>query len=130
MSKVKEPYRTYWSSEGFEILVGKSARDNDVLTFKVANQTDFWLHVAPTSGSHVIVRNPDNLAKLPKATLREAAALAVYYSKSRDGGRVAVNYTQCRYVHKGRKAPAGQVQLQRHQSVKVSPNERPPEAEE
>ncbi len=117
----KTPYKRYVSSDGYDILVGRSARDNDVLTFKVANQHDFWLHVAATSGSHVIVRNPEKLNRLPRTTLQEAAELAALNSKSRNGGRVAVNYTQRHNVRKERGAPAGQVMLQRRQSINVSP---------
>jgi len=120
----------FTSSDGFEILVGRSARDNDALTFALADPDDFWLHVAPTSGSHVVVRNPDHLARLPRATLREAAALAVHHSKSRGGGKVAVHVTRCRFVTKQRGAPPGQVQLKRYETVQVSPRERPPEPDE
>jgi predicted ribosome quality control (RQC) complex YloA/Tae2 family protein len=123
----REPFLRFISSEGFEILVGRKATDNDVLTFEVAGQNDFWLHVAATSGSHVVVRNPANLAKLPRATLKQAAALAVLHSKSKAGGRVAVHLTQRRYVHKQRGAPAGQVQLDRFETVVASPREAPTE---
>ena len=108
-----------------EILVGRSARDNDYLTLQVGKPNDFWLHVAPTSGCHVIVRNPENLSRLPKATLREAAGLAVHHSKSRDGGRVAVHYTRRKFVSKRRGAPAGQVQLKRYDTVRASARDRP-----
>ena len=114
-------YKLYKSSDGFDILVGKTARENDILPFKVADPNDFWLHVAPTSGSHVVVRNPDNLDRLPRDTLREAAELAAFHSKSREGGRVAVNYTRCRFIRKIRGAPVGQVQLQRHETTRVFP---------
>ncbi|MBN2494273.1 MAG: DUF814 domain-containing protein [Deltaproteobacteria bacterium] len=117
----REAYRRYLSSDGFEILVGRSAADNDLLTFRVAAQEDFWLHVADSSGSHVIVRNPDRLERLPRQTLREAAGLAAHFSKSRKGGRVAVHYTQRRFVRKERGAPAGQVQLKRFDTLRVSP---------
>jgi predicted ribosome quality control (RQC) complex YloA/Tae2 family protein len=120
MSKRDNEYMRFESSDGFEILVGKSAQDNDYLTFRIGGQNDFWLHVAATSGSHVIVKNPDNLVRLPKATLKEAAVLAAYYSKSRGGGRVAVSYTQCRNVSRARGAPAGQVQIKKHQSIFAS----------
>lgn len=119
----------YRSSDGFEILVGRSARDNDELTFRVADQDDFWLHVAPSSGSHVVVRNPDRLDRLPRATQREAAALAAWHSKSRAGGRVAVHLTRVRLVSKRRGAPAGQVQLKRFEVIQASPRDRPPTAE-
>jgi len=123
--QLKDCYKPFTSSEGFEILVGKNASLNDVLTFKVAKQHDFWLHVAATSGSHVVVRNPDKLDRLPKATLREAAALAIINSKSRKGGRVDVHYTKRQNVKKQRGAPRGQVQLSQYDTVKASPQDAP-----
>ena len=117
-----ERYRAFTSSDGMEILVGKNAQDNDYLSFKVGDPHDFWLHVAATSGSHVVVKNPDQLARLPKTTLKEAAALAAYFSRSREGGRVDVHYTQCKNLRKARGAPAGQVQLLQFESTKVSPS--------
>ena len=86
---MKEVYKTFISSDGFEILVGNQVRDNNYLTFKVASSQDFWFHVAATPGAHVIVRNPDKLKRLPKQTLGEAASLAAYYSKNRKGGQMS-----------------------------------------
>ena len=83
--------RRFVSPDGFTVLVGRSAEDNDVLTIKLAAPGDFWLHVASGSGSHVVVRNPDHLDVLPRETVRYAAALAARYSKSRHGGNVAVH---------------------------------------
>ena len=73
------------------VLVGKSAADNDILTFKVAAQKDFWMHVAGESGSHVVVRNPENLDTLPRETLRYAgvAGSAVLESEERKEGHRA-----------------------------------------
>ena len=59
--------------EGFEVLVGKGDAENDALTFGVADPHDFWLHVAGPAGSHVVVRNPDKLAELPRPVLEAAA---------------------------------------------------------
>jgi hypothetical protein len=55
--------------DGFEVLVGKGDADNDSLTFGVAESRDFWLHVAGVAGSHVIVRNPQDLPDLPRPVL-------------------------------------------------------------
>ncbi|MBA3805691.1 MAG: NFACT family protein, partial [Acidobacteria bacterium] len=49
--------RRYRSSDGYEILVGRAARDNDHLTFRIARPFDLWLHAANYPGSHVVVRN-------------------------------------------------------------------------
>ncbi|MDR3682671.1 MAG: hypothetical protein P4L11_02985, partial [Geothrix sp.] len=49
--------------DGFEVLIGKGDLENDQLTFKVADNLDFWLHVASLPGSHVVIRNPDKLSE-------------------------------------------------------------------
>lgn len=108
------------SVEGFEILVGKGDRDNDRLTFKVAEPRDFWLHVANVPGSHVVVRNPENLKELPKSVAEQAAQLAVRHSKAKDaGGKVTVHLCRVADVSKQRGAPAGQVRLARWEAIKV-----------
>lgn len=104
-----------------EIWVGRSARDNDVLTFKLSSPRDFWLHVGGGSGSHVIVRNPDALERLPRDTLRYAAGLAARHSKAKNAGKVSVHVCTCRDVRKERGAPAGQVTLRRFRSLQVQP---------
>jgi len=109
------------SPDGWTVLVGRTASDNDVLTFKLASPKDFWLHVSGTSGSHVIVRNPDALERLPRETLRYAAGLAAGYSRARQAGRVAVHVARCADVRKPRGAPAGQVTVSRSTTVRAAP---------
>jgi len=105
------------SPDGLVVLVGRDARANDLLTFRLAAPGDFWLHVAGTSGSHVVVRNPENLAKLPLETARFAAALAVRYSRARAAGRVPVHLARRSDVAKDRRAPDGEVTLRRCKTV-------------
>ena len=113
--------RRFESPDGMVVLVGKSAADNDVLTFKVAAQKDSWMHVAGESGSHVVVRNPDNFDSLPRDTLRFAASLAGKYSKAKNAKKVTVHVARRKDVQKPRGMPAGQVILKRYKSVKVEP---------
>ena len=109
------------SPDGMIVLVGRTADDNDALTVKLASPRDFWFHVAGESGSHVVVRNPDNLERLPRETARFAAALAAGYSKARAGGRVAVHMARCRDVSKPRGLPPGKVVLARFTTVHATP---------
>ena len=111
------------SPDGMTILVGKAAADNDVLTFKLASPRDFWLHVSGESGSHVVVRNPDGLDTLPRATKQLAAALAAGYSKARRGGRLAVHLARVRDVSKPRGLPPGKVTLSRYDTVRAAPRQ-------
>ena len=113
--------RRFVSPDGFIVLVGRTASDNDVLTVKLGAPQDFWMHVAGDSGSHVVVRNPEGLERLPRETLRFAAALAAGYSKARNAKRATVHVARCEDVHKPRGVPPGQVQLRRFTSIQVVP---------
>jgi predicted ribosome quality control (RQC) complex YloA/Tae2 family protein len=106
--------------EGHEILVGKGDAENDELTFKIASPDDFWLHVAGgVAGSHVVVRNPDQLDALPPAVVERAAELAAWHSKARDAARVEVHLCRVSDVRKPRGAPAGQVELRRWERIRL-----------
>lgn len=112
--------RRFVSSDGFEILVGKKAKDNDYLTFRIARSLDLWLHAADYPGSHVVVRN-QNKKEIPNRTLVEAAELAAFYSDAREKPKAAVNYTQKKFVNKPRRAAAGLVSLASFKTILVEP---------
>jgi predicted ribosome quality control (RQC) complex YloA/Tae2 family protein len=127
MGKGERGYRRY-DVEGFEVLVGRGDADNDELSLRVADPHDFWLHVAATPGSHVVVRNPQRLDELPVAVVERAAQLAVWFSKSRQaGGKVAVHMCRAADVGKKRGMARGAVLLRRYSTVRVYA--RPPEGE-
>lgn len=108
--------------DGYEILVGRSARDNDELTFRVARPRDCWLHAAGHAGSHVVIRLPDSDDDVPRAVLERAAQYAAYHSKARNArGKVEVHVCRAADVSKPRGVPAGTVQLRRFQSLRVYP---------
>lgn len=110
--------------EGFEILVGKAARDNDRLTFRIAAPNDLWLHASGYAGSHVLIRNPDRMAALPREVVEAAAQLAAYHSKAREArGKIVVHLCRASDVRKPRGFPTGKVQLQRWESLKVYPRD-------
>jgi predicted ribosome quality control (RQC) complex YloA/Tae2 family protein len=113
--------RRFVSPDGLIVLVGRSARDNDLLTLRLAGPNDFWLHVAGESGSHVVVLNPEALERLPRDTERFAAGLAAARSKARRGGRVAVHLARRSEVRKPRGLPPGKVTLGRHRTLHVEP---------
>ncbi len=113
--------RRFVSPDGLTVLVGRTASDNDTLTFKLAAAHDGWLHAAGVSGSHVVIRNPERLPRLPRATVHFAAALAARYSKARHGGRVTVHHARRADVDKPRGLPPGKVTLRRFTSVQAAP---------
>jgi predicted ribosome quality control (RQC) complex YloA/Tae2 family protein len=113
--------RRFLSPDGFTVLVGKSAEDNDLLSLKLCAPQDFWFHLAGDSGSHVVVRNPERVERLPRATELFAAALAAGYSKAKGAGRVAVHACAGADVSKRRGQPPGEVTLARWRSIAVEP---------
>ena len=105
---------------GWEILVGKGARDNDLLTFEVAERQDLWLHVSGWSGSHVVIRVPEGAGEPPREVVQYAAQLAAWNSKARGaGGKVEVHVCRAGDVHKKARMPPGQVQLSNWTAIRV-----------
>ena len=114
--------RRYSSYDGYEILVGRTGRDNDHLTFKIARPNDLWLHAADYPGSHAIVRNPAR-KEIPHRTIIEAAQLAAFFSQARKDAKVAVHYTQRKFLAKPRGAAPGLVRMSRFKTILVAPRE-------
>ena len=104
---------------GWKVIAGKTDVDNDYLSLKLAKPNDYWFHVRGMPGSHVVLRTGSREA--PRDTLKQAAAVAAYYSKARHGGVVPVSCTQARYVTKPRGAKPGLVQIRKEITLKVRP---------
>ncbi|HYX36129.1 MAG TPA: NFACT RNA binding domain-containing protein [Oligoflexus sp.] len=112
-----KPFKTYTASTGHNILVGKSALDNDDLT-KAARSNDFWFHAVGVTGSHVIVPvTPDIRQALPTPLLREAAILALHFSRVRDDHAGECYVTRKQYLKKQRGMPAGLWRIDKSESL-------------
>ena len=106
------PYRTFVTTSGSRILVGRGATDNDELTLHVARPYDLWLHTKGEAGAHVVV--PLVKGHEPASELLvDAAHLAAHFSEARDERVVEVTYAPRRYVRKRRGSLPGQVQVDR-----------------
>ena len=114
--------RRYLSTDGYEILVGRAARDNDNLTFRVAQPNDLWMHTGDYPGSHVVVRNPTR-KEIPQRTIIEAAQLAGRFSQASEDSKVVVHYTERKFLSKPKGAAPGLVRLSRFKSITVEPKE-------
>ncbi|HKR15731.1 MAG TPA: NFACT RNA binding domain-containing protein [Pyrinomonadaceae bacterium] len=114
--------RRYLSTDGYEVLVGRSSRDNDTLTFRIAHPNDLWLHAGDYPGSHVVVRNPTR-KEIPHRTLIEAAQLAGKFSQASEDAKVVIHYTERKFLSKPKGAAPGLVRLSRFRSITVEPKE-------
>jgi predicted ribosome quality control (RQC) complex YloA/Tae2 family protein len=114
--------RRYLSTDGYEILVGRAAKDNDHLTFRVARPNDLWLHAGDYPGSHVVVRNPTR-KEIPQRTMIEAAQLAARFSQASEDAKVVIHYTERKFLSKPKGAAPGLVRLSSFRSITVEPKE-------
>jgi len=114
--------RRYLSTDGYEILVGRAARDNDNLTFRIAQPNDLWMHAGDYPGSHVVVRNPTR-KEIPQRTIIEAAQLAGKFSQASEDAKVVIHYTERKFLSKPKGAAPGLVRLSRFRSITVEPKE-------
>jgi predicted ribosome quality control (RQC) complex YloA/Tae2 family protein len=116
-----EGVRLFLSRDADPVLVGKTGKDNQRLTFKLASPEDFWLHALGVPGAHVVVRNDRRRKRPSEATLKEAAEAAAWFSEAREQPRADVQWTRRKYVRKVRGAPAGTVRVKRFETIRVRP---------
>jgi len=108
------PYDEFISEAGLPIWVGKGAAKNDLLTFRYAKGSDWWLHVQGYPGSHVVIRTPKN-GSPDEESLQDALTLAIAHSKAKGEKYVEVLVTQRKFVSKLGKT--GQVQVSQHKII-------------
>ncbi|MBW1704023.1 MAG: hypothetical protein JRJ86_02525 [Deltaproteobacteria bacterium] len=103
--QIPEPPKvyTYELPGGWTVMVGKTDRDNDRLSIKLAHPRDWWFHVHGMPGSHVLLKAKEN------------------DEEPRSGGTVPVSCTRARYVTKPRGAKPGTVNIRKERIIKVRP---------
>ncbi len=106
--------------KGWDIWVGKNAKNNDLLTQQYAKKDDLWLHAKDVSGSHVVIKNQAG-KKFPDEVIEKAASLAAYYSKRSADTLCPVLFTPRKYVRKTKDLAAGQVIVEKEEVIMVSP---------
>ncbi|HYV50767.1 MAG TPA: NFACT family protein [Dongiaceae bacterium] len=114
--------RRYDLGNGWEAMVGKSNRGNDVLTFELARPGDVWMHAHQSAGSHLVLRHDEKGKEPPRSVLVSAACIAAYYSKARGSSKVPVLVSHKRFVRKPRKAPIGMVTVSKYETLLVAPH--------
>ena len=112
--------RTFKTSGGLEVLVGRSNVQNDQLT-KKADKRDYWFHTQHIHGSHVILRCAGLMPG--DEDLREAAMLAAYFSQAKESSGVPVDYCPVKFVKKPAGARPGMVTYDNYRTLYVTPEE-------
>ena len=110
LKKAKKPSNSltieFTIIDGYTIYIGKNNLQNDYLSQKFASPNDIWFHTQKIHGSHILVKNPDNLEidDIPENVLFNAAKIAKENSKASSSLNVSVDYCYAKFV---KKAPGG-----------------------
>ncbi len=94
--------------DGWRILVGRSAKENDELLRKRVRGNDLWMHARDYAGSYVFLKARPGKT-FPLDILLDAATLALYYSKGRSAGKGDLYYTAVKYLRRAKDGPLGLV---------------------
>jgi predicted ribosome quality control (RQC) complex YloA/Tae2 family protein len=97
--------------EGYTIYIGKNNIQNDYISLKFSNPNDIWFHTQKIHGSHILLRNSENLdiLDIPENVLFKCACLAKENSKASTSLNVSVDYCYAKFVKKASGAKPGMV---------------------
>ncbi|MCF0062281.1 NFACT RNA binding domain-containing protein [Dyadobacter chenwenxiniae] len=104
---------------GYTILIGRNAKNNDVLTKQFATKDDLWLHAKDVTGSHVVIKNQPG-RNFPALVIERAAELAAFYSKRKNDSLCPVIYTPKKFVRKPKGLPEGAVVIDKENVLMVA----------
>jgi predicted ribosome quality control (RQC) complex YloA/Tae2 family protein len=111
----------YCSSDGITFRAGRNNRQNDLLTMKMSDKNDIWLHTQKIPGCHVVIERRD-AGEVPEQTLYEAAVVAAWFSAAKTSPKVPVDYTAVKYVKKPPGAKPGMVIYDRFKTILAGPD--------
>ena len=103
----KRPGLSY-QVEGWTILVGRTAAENDELLRRHVKGLDMWFHTRDYAGGYVFVKNRPGKT-IPLSIMLCAGNLAVYHSKARKAGKADLYYTQVKHLRRAKNGPKGLV---------------------
>lgn len=108
-----------FSSGGFQITVGRNARENDRLLRREMRGNDWWLHTRDHPGGYVFIKTSRGKS-VPLDVLLDAGNLAVFFSKARENGKAELYYTQVKYLRRAKNGPTGLVLPTQEKNLSIS----------
>ncbi|KAH8740047.1 hypothetical protein FG386_000874 [Cryptosporidium ryanae] len=88
--KIKRLRSSYWfekfhwfiSTDGFLVIGGQDASQNELLFRRYLEKNDRYIHADIHGAATCIVKNPNNFSEIPITTLNEAGQMSICYSKA------------------------------------------------
>ena len=110
-----------YTVNGWYILVGRDATENDELLRHHVRGEDLWMHVRDYPGGYVFIKAQKNKT-VPLDILLDGANLAVYYSKARKNTKVDLYYTHVKYLRRAKNGPKGLVIPTQEKNLCITPD--------
>jgi predicted ribosome quality control (RQC) complex YloA/Tae2 family protein len=103
----KRPGLSY-TVDGWRVLVGRTAAENDELLRHHVRGQDMWFHARDFAGGYVFVKHQSGKT-IPLNVMLAAGNLAVYHSKARKNAAADLYYTPVKYLRRVKDGPRGLV---------------------
>ncbi len=129
LKKEKEVKKTEYGvglsleSHGFDILVGRNAKENDEILRHHTRGNDTWIHTRDYPGGYVIIKAKKDKS-IPLEVLLDGANLAIHYSKAKAEGKADLYYTQVKYLRRAKDGKTGLVLPTQEKNLTVALDER------
>lgn len=96
----------YINSNGWTLVVGRNAKENDQILRNGARGSDLWMHTRDFAGGYVFIKAIRDKS-VPLPVLLDAASLAIHFSKARKNGKADLYYTEVKYLKRIKGAKTG-----------------------
>ncbi len=115
--KKARPGRQFHSG-GFDISVGRDAKESDALLRNYTRGNDIWLHVRDYPGGYVFIHTKKN-CEPSQDVLLDAATLALFFSKARKHGSGDLYYTAVKHLKRAKHGVFGTVLPQHEKNIHI-----------
>lgn len=107
-SQIQKPGRPglYIKSNGWDLIVGRNAKENDQILRNGARGSDLWMHTRDFAGGYVFIKAIQGKS-VPLQVLLDAASLAIHFSKAKKNGKADLYYTEVKYLRRIKGAKMG-----------------------
>ena len=104
--------------DGWRVFVGRNARENEEVTFRIGRKNDIWFHARGIPGAHVVLKM-DGRGESPPGDILRRAAVHAARGSGVSSGVIPVDYTRVQYVNRIKKAKTGHVTYTREKTIFV-----------
>jgi predicted ribosome quality control (RQC) complex YloA/Tae2 family protein len=109
--------RQFMSPNGFQVVAGRNAKENDVLTFAIAHPLDMWFHIEELSGPHVVMKH-EKVRQFEREDICFASDISKQYcSKANKNKKYTVHY--CNVIDVERTRVPGRVILKSFTRINI-----------